>query len=298
MSRPSVAGYTGDGGPAAQARLSGPTALAVDRAGDLFIADAGNQRVREVRALRGIISTIAGSGEKGYGGDGGPALQARLADPAGLALDGTGDLYIADHDNNRVRIFSGIAATRSALPSDPVPASTGGGAGVIYFPQSQHTLAGAFRQYFVANGGLPIFGLPLSEPFHESGQLVQYFERARLVFAGGKVSPSPLGRELTANRHIPPVPCCGVPRSRWFAESRQTLAEPFLAFWLTHRGSVVFGPPISGQVREGNGDGTGRIYLVQYFTNARLEYHPELGIAYRVTVGQLGREALQRRGWI
>lgn len=111
-------GFSGDGGPATSAQLSpqcganDPAGLAVDGAGDVFIADTGNNRVRMVTPA-GVITTVAGTGIAGFGGDGGPATAARLYYPTGLAVDGQGDLYIADAGNQRVRMVSptGIIAT-------------------------------------------------------------------------------------------------------------------------------------------------------------------------------------------
>ncbi len=72
-------GFDGDGGPAAQARLNGPFDVAFDRAGNLYFSDTFNYRVRRVAAQSGIIATVAGNGEKGYSGDGGPATEAALS---------------------------------------------------------------------------------------------------------------------------------------------------------------------------------------------------------------------------
>ncbi|MHB8377095.1 MAG: NHL repeat-containing protein, partial [Dehalococcoidia bacterium] len=96
--------YGGDGGPATSALLSGPSGVAVDSAGDLYIADSGNCRVRKVAA--GIISTVAGNGTCTYAGDGGPATSASLS-PYGVAVDSAGNLYIADWANCRVRKVAG-----------------------------------------------------------------------------------------------------------------------------------------------------------------------------------------------
>ena len=100
-------GYSGDGGPAVEARLRFPQSVALDGAGNLYIADTYNHRIRKVDA-GGVITTVAGSGEVGsgeggFGGDGGPAVEARLNEPTGVALDGAGNLYFADTLNHRIR---------------------------------------------------------------------------------------------------------------------------------------------------------------------------------------------------
>jgi sugar lactone lactonase YvrE len=95
-------GAGGDGGPATQAQLGFPSGIAVDAAGNLYIADTDFSRVRKVD-LNGIITTVAGTGEHGYSGDGGPATQAELGFPSDIAVDAAGNLYIADPDNSRVR---------------------------------------------------------------------------------------------------------------------------------------------------------------------------------------------------
>ncbi len=95
-------GYSGDGGPAVAAQLSAPAGIAVDGSGNLYIADDFNRRIRRVDAF-GIITTIAGTGERGFSGDGGPAIEAQVSNPTGVAMDGAGNLYIADWGNGRVR---------------------------------------------------------------------------------------------------------------------------------------------------------------------------------------------------
>ncbi|MER0443496.1 RICIN domain-containing protein [Streptomyces sp. Edi4] len=97
-----AAGFDGDGGPAVSARLNSPHGVAVDGAGNVYVADADNNRVRRV-TVDGKISTFAGSGAAGFDGDGGPAVSARLNSPHGVAVDGAGNVYVADADNNRVR---------------------------------------------------------------------------------------------------------------------------------------------------------------------------------------------------
>jgi uncharacterized protein (TIGR03437 family) len=95
-------GYSGDGGAAVAAKLSFPRRLALDSQGNLYVADTGNSRVRKV-AASGSISTVAGAGDPGFSGDGGPATAAKIFGPRGLAVDSKGVLYIGDGWNFRVR---------------------------------------------------------------------------------------------------------------------------------------------------------------------------------------------------
>jgi DNA-binding beta-propeller fold protein YncE len=109
-----TARFSGDDGPADQARLNFPTAVAVDRAGHLYIADTLNHRVRRMDAVTGVMTTVAGLGKPRYFGDGGLAVEAGLNEPAALALSDAGILYIADQSNNCVRavdLATGIIRT-------------------------------------------------------------------------------------------------------------------------------------------------------------------------------------------
>jgi hypothetical protein len=84
----------------------------------------------------------------------------------------------------------------------------------------------------------------------------------------------------------------------FFARTGHTLAGRFLSYWRTHNGAQLLGAPISEPFREGNDDGSGRHYLVQWFKRGRLEYHPELaGTRYEVELGLVGLQALRQRGW-
>jgi uncharacterized protein (TIGR03437 family) len=109
-----AAGFGGDGGPATSAELWGPTGVAVDGAGDIFIADRNNTRIRMVTPA-GTIGTVAGNGTAGFSGDGGPATLAEMQEPGAIALDGAGDLFIADAQANRIR---------KATPAWPLPSLT------------------------------------------------------------------------------------------------------------------------------------------------------------------------------
>ena len=102
---PKKSGYNGDNMPATSALLSGPTTLALDSSGDLYIVDQGNQIIRKV--ANGTITTVAGvPGTHGYNGDGIPATSAWLDSPAGVAVDAAGDLFITDSSNDRIREVS------------------------------------------------------------------------------------------------------------------------------------------------------------------------------------------------
>jgi DNA-binding beta-propeller fold protein YncE len=95
--------YAGDGGPAASASLNNPRDLEFGPDGRLYVADELNDRVRAIDLTTGIITTVAGNGERTFAGDGGPALDASLNRPAGLAFDAQGRLFIVDTYNNRIR---------------------------------------------------------------------------------------------------------------------------------------------------------------------------------------------------
>jgi sugar lactone lactonase YvrE len=124
--------FWGDGGPATKAGLAAPSDVAVAPNGNLYIVDFWNDRVREVSAVTGIISTVAGDGTRGFSGDGGPAIRARLDldyenFSSSIALDANGDLYIADGGNNRVRRVSAATGTITTVAGDGRVGNTGDG---------------------------------------------------------------------------------------------------------------------------------------------------------------------------
>ena len=103
-------GNSGDGGPATEAKLDYPTAVAVDAAGNLYIADSWNYVIRKV-SPSGTITTIGGNHTYGYSGDGGPATGAQLSWPQGVAVDATGRVYVADTDNNAIRLLTPVTSS-------------------------------------------------------------------------------------------------------------------------------------------------------------------------------------------
>ena len=124
-----TAGFSGDGGLAMAAQMSSPAGVLVDAAGNLFIADAGNQRIRKVSA-GGIITTVAGTGTAGFSGDGGPATDAQLSVPYGVAVDAFGNLFIADTGNQRIRTVS-ASAIIATIAGTGIQGSSGDGGPAI-----------------------------------------------------------------------------------------------------------------------------------------------------------------------
>jgi uncharacterized protein YjiK len=139
-----VAGFGGDGGAASAATLSAAEGVAVDTAGNIYISDSGNSRVRKVNTS-GIIQTYAGNGSAGFSGDGGPAIAAKLFTQKGLATDVSGNLYIAEYFNSRVRKVSVCASPLSVTIT---------GADTICFGDSTTlNVSGATNYTWSANAG-------------------------------------------------------------------------------------------------------------------------------------------------
>ena len=217
-------------------------------------------------------------------------------------------------------------------PFQPAP-TPGAASGVLFFPQTGHSVSGAFARFFQSNGGLMIFGYPRTEAFRQNGRLVQWFQRAMFeehTKAAGtpyEVQLRLLGSQLTAGRtfaHPAPstptptpeptatvgaTPTTGhtsstvTPAPSATAIATQTVDFPqtgysvsfgFLQFFQAHGGVNVFGYPISQELPEIGADG--RTHTVQYFQRARFEYHPEFnGTPYEVELGLLGDQMLGLR---
>lgn len=138
---PTVAGYSGDGGAATAAKLNAPYDVAVDAAGNLYIADQNNHCIRKVTTA-GVISTICGNGLIGLGaaGDGGPAISAKLQYPHSVEVDAAGNIYISDYGNNRIRKINTAGTINTIVGAVGLPYGyTGDGgpatAARIYYPE-------------------------------------------------------------------------------------------------------------------------------------------------------------------
>jgi sugar lactone lactonase YvrE len=110
-----TSGFGGDSGLASAAHLNLPTALSLDAAGNLYIADSANHRIRKITLATGIITTVAGDGTQGDAGDSGPALAASIDSPQGLAVDAAGSIYLADTHNHRVRKITAVTGIITTL---------------------------------------------------------------------------------------------------------------------------------------------------------------------------------------
>ncbi|MEF3273668.1 MAG: sortase [Chloroflexus sp.] len=188
----------------------------------------------------------------------------------------------------RILIF--LLLVLIAAPSS-VAANTAAGTPVL-FRETGHTLAYAFREFYERQGGLPIFGYPLTEVFIEDGRPVQYFERARFEWHAelALVQVGHLGRwAATAYAdHDAFVPLSTAPdNADFFPETGHSLSGAFRSFWWRNGGLPTFGFPLSEPFSII--DESGQPLLVQYFERARFEWHPQNPPRYQVLLGHLGR---------
>jgi hypothetical protein len=164
------------------------------------------------------------------------------------------------------------------------------------FPETAHTLRGAFRVFWQANGGLGTFGYPISEEYvASSGRLVQWFERARFELAAGGSQPrvdlGNLGVEASSDRVFPKSPPVEDSADRrYIAQTQHVIKYGFKDVWETRGAERIFGYPISEEVQEVLDDG--EWHTVQYFEKARFEYWPDLPPGQRVLISHLGRRLL------
>ncbi len=142
------AGYSGDGGPATQGRFNEPYGIAVDKAGNVYVADRHNHCVRRIDSASGVITTLAGNGSAGFSGDGGPAARAGMAEPNGLALDRTERrLFVADVADHRVRVVDLVSGTISTFAGTGEAQHSGDGG-----PAARASVFGARAVRFAPDG--------------------------------------------------------------------------------------------------------------------------------------------------
>jgi large repetitive protein len=142
------ASYQGDNGPANLATLDTPSGITIDGAGNLYIADTGNNVIRKITAATGIITTVAGDGTAGANGDGGRATSAKLNAPWGVTVDNSGNLYIADTNNHLIRLVTAATGIISVVAGNG--ANAGGGAGTFSGDGGLAVAAGLNYPYTVA----------------------------------------------------------------------------------------------------------------------------------------------------
>jgi hypothetical protein len=219
--------------------------------------------------------------------------------------DSTQQVFVLNRVDT-VSVFDAkVGGTKQQTPTSPVapiPTSPVAPAccGARFFPQTGHNLRFFFLAFWLRYGGIDTFGYPRTEPLVESGHLVQYTDRFELEVVNSQVRTGPLGRRLTGGRSFARVTAFpSTSTRRYFPSTGHSLSGRFLAYWQSHHGATLLGAPISEVIVEGNNDGSGRRYPLQWFENGRLEDHPELaGTPYAMELGLLGVQALQQRGWL
>lgn len=244
-------------------------------------------------ALTGSISAVNGDGGAGY------YLNTKQSQTSYPGKGGTITLLLPHTPPAALRphLYAGLVHLRAIDPADlawPSGASPG-----TYVAATEHNLTGPFYTFYHrAPDAEALLGNPRTEPFEDSGRLVQYFDHVALQARGGRVALLPLGRLLTRGRVFPRrAPMRSTSRSVYFPATGHDLAGRFLAYWRAHAGAVYLGAPLSDVVIEGNGDGSGRRYPIQWCEYGRLEYHAEhRGTRFAIQLGLLGVQALKAHG--
>lgn len=160
-----VGGFSGDGGPATDAMIHGPSGLVVDPHGNVFFGEVGSRRVRRVDGLSGVITTVAGNGSEEYSGDGGPATSAGMLFPSDVAIDAAGNLYVADlHRIRKVDALTGVITTVAGTGTSGVGAN-GVLATMANIDVSKLTVDAAGSISFVNAGNMKIFRVDVTTGF-------------------------------------------------------------------------------------------------------------------------------------
>jgi photosystem II stability/assembly factor-like uncharacterized protein len=260
------------------------------------------------RSMDGGVHWTPGTGPLGTAAISALAIDAGNADSVYAASHGAiwhtangGGSWAIVNQGMRAAEISVLAVFHASLtPTSPCLPPSGSG-NWHYFAQTGHSVAGPFLAFYNAHGGQAVFGLPRTEAIQEPGVgTVQYFENSRLDLKNGTVQIAPIGDLLTTSQQPFPKgpPTSGTPQHPFFQLGGRNVSDLFLRFWKRHGGAALLGMPISDELHQLNDDGTGIFYQVQFFDNARLEYHPELHGNAVVQLGKLGDALLRRRGWL
>ncbi len=188
-----TAGFSGDGGQATNAKLSDPWNVAIDAYGNLYISDSGDGYVRKVNSL-GIITTIAGNGIGGYSGDGGQATNASLS-PDGIVIDALNNVYIADRNNNRIRMICNAPDNVSGIITAPSAAPITAGKVYVYRPNPIHNglLDTAGYTTIQANGAYTFTNLPYANYYIEAKADTNVYPTAVGTYYSTKTNNYPMG---------------------------------------------------------------------------------------------------------
>ncbi len=218
------AGFSGDTGPATGAQLNSPFAIAVDHADNIFIADTNNQVIREVTAADGNINTVAGTpGTAGFFGDGGAASAAQLSSPQGLAIDGAGDLLLADSANNRVRSIANFTSVAA------VPVASFNPNSVTFLPQPLNIASNSTVVTLTNNGGAALTGITISIGGADPGD-----------FSQTHTCPGSLSAGLNCTITVTFKPTVVGARSAWVSIADNSLGHPQT---VTLSGNGIAGAP-------------------------------------------------------
>lgn len=230
-----------------------------------------------------------------------------------------GTLFWTKPEENGIALL--FAPLTQLLPSGPRSPADPAVAGRSYFPETGHSLAGSFGDYWTRNGGLPVFGFPLTEEFIQQGPdasrgyPVQYFERQRFEYHSEhsgtpyEVLLGRLGAEALARsgRSWQDFPKAAPESAHYFPQTGQAIAPEFWDYWRSHglefgdpgvserEALALWGLPISPPLQERLE--TGETLLVQWFERARFEYHPSNPDPYKVLLGRLAVETVDSFGW-
>jgi lipoprotein-anchoring transpeptidase ErfK/SrfK len=203
------------------------------------------------------------------------------------------------------RVLVAVLAVALAAMLIPIALTSAAPPETVYFPQTGHNVGAPFLKYWRKNGGLAVYGYPITEAFQEVSNLdgktylVQYFERARLESHPENAAPwdiilGQLGRKVSerivGNKAFDPIAPEAAPAgSQYFPETGHSVAGEFLAYYRAHGALDQFGYPISEPFQE-KSNVDGQVYTVQYFERNRFELHPENPAPYNVLLGLLGSQ--------